>query len=57
MKLVFEVISNYQNILKRFDLTSRVVIKVKNIHSIIREILAMKKKLFRSLYSLKVIVH
>ena len=51
MKLAFEVISDYQNILRRFDSTSLVVTKSTNAHSTIREILATKKELFRSLSS------
>ena len=56
MKLVFEVISDYQNALRRFNLTSRVVIILTNMYSMIREILAMKREYFESLYSVKVAV-
>jgi len=57
MKLAFEVISDYQNMLRRFDSTSRVITKSTNAHSTIREILATKKELFRSLSSVKVVAY
>ena len=56
-KLVFTVISDCLNVLRRIDLTNRVIIISTSIHGVIREILMNKKDYFSFLHAVKVAVY
>ena len=56
-KLVLTVILDCLNMLRRIDLTNRVIIILTSVHEVIRKILRNKKDFFSSLYVVKAVAH